>query len=254
MKKVLMFLTAMALSSAALASQLTVYADHATVNHGYPAATEEHMLANFNVGSNMLSIEADHLNDWGQTTTFGNIGDTYNFSNGVALSAHFGGSGSGDIAPHTTWGVMGSVKFLSAKNLVASVGYDQVKMRTGEKSGTVNLQAVYYVPGIPLSVQGNYFFVHNKGLDSRNGHRYGMALTYGVVGNWTAGVSYQYGRVNYSLATFLPLAVANYTSSTMSANIRYWVTRSFGVMVEGSRVKNRYYDRNEVGAGVFVDF
>lgn len=254
MKKSLVLLTALAFSSAAMASQLTLSASHATVNNGYPDATNEHALADFNLGTSTISIEADHLHEWGQTSTFGNLDYAYQFNSRFSASANFGGSSLSNIAPHTTWGVMGNVSLLAHKNLVASVGYERLQMSSGLTSATVNLQGVYYVPGVPLALQANYFFVRNKGADSRNGHRIGVAATWGHVGHWTAGVSYDYGRVDYSLANFFPLASANYTSSTLSGNVRYWVTRRFGVLVDASRVKNRYYNRNSIGAGVFMNF
>lgn len=252
MKKTLLAVALGLTCLAAHAGTVQFSVDHAQLNNGYPSANEQHLSVQTAATSqDQLSVYLDHLNDWGQTATLGTVSDTHAFTNDLSVTAQFGGSDQGTIAAQYQGGLMVNAKVLPQRNLVLGLGLDHLKMRTGDKADSFTTQAVYYVPGLPLALQGDA--VYQRANSSRGGMRYVLAATYGQVGQWTAGLSASTGRVNYNLVQY-PGAIADYNSTTIQANARYWMSKTWGLVANASRVHNTYYTRNSLGVGVFANF
>jgi YaiO family outer membrane protein len=199
-----------------------------------------------------LGLYATNVDAWGQTATYLAARVVQDLSSDLFVDATYGGSDQGAITAQSRAVVMLKTKVLPAKNLIIGAGVDYSTMRHGADSKGLMGQAVYYVPGMPLVLQGDV-----RAVESEAGGRVstgaGIGMTYGAVGNWTVSARYDSGHVNYQLVS-QPNAVANYLSSTSSIGTEIWVKKDMGFRLSYSIVNNQYYVREEAKAGVVYRF
>lgn len=167
------------------------------------------------------------------------------------VDATVGVSDQGRITPaYRATAVLNSKALV--KNMVLGLGLDHYAMRGGTSANGVQLQGVYYSQSMPLVTQINLGWSESS-VNHRQGASGGIALTYGVAGNWTITASASQSRVHYELAG-RPGAIAEYPSSSYSLGGRTWLNPGWGVTWGLSQVNNRYYNRTEVRGGAFWQF
>lgn len=236
-----------------LTGALSVSTAVATVSNGYPDAKIQTAAATFEVSRNTkIGFNLASINAWGDTATYAGATVSQEFNEGFGVTAGVGASDKGKITAHQRVNVMGNYKTLEQKNLILGAGVDYYTMRDGGSSTSVVTQVVYYVPTMPLVLQGNAVLSQSS-VNARQGTRFGVAATYGQVGAWTATAAYSTGRVNYELLRS-PGAIADYNSTSFSVGGNYWIDKNWGLNLELSRVDNRYYTRDGLQAGAFWNF
>lgn len=239
--------------AADLAGSVQVSTAYATLNNGYPSAKIQAMDVLFDVTKDTkVGVALSNIEAWGARATFVGLRGVHDINEDFFVTANIGASDTGKIAVERRAGAMLNMKTLPANNLLVGAGVDYYTMREGGSVTSVQSQLVYYVPGVPLVLQGNAALTRSN-ASGREGASAGIGATYGRVGAWTASARFDSGRVNYELLAF-PAAIADYRSRTISASGRYWVAPSWGLSVNLSRVDNRYYARNEARVGGFWAF
>lgn len=198
-----------------------------------------------------LGFSVTNVDAWGDHARYFNVRAVTPVSENMWFDTNVGASDRAAITAGKRLNTMFNVKF-PQHSLIVGAGADYYDMRGGGSATSVKGHAVYYVPGMPLVLQGDAT-VTRASVNDRMGYRVGVAATYGRVGEWTAALRMDTGRAHYELERF-PGAVADYKSHHVAATLRYWVDKDWGVSVGASRVDNRYYERNEARAGLFWSF
>lgn len=258
MKKTLTLAAFAALAAAGSAAhadvkgQAEVVASFASVSGPYEDATLQwasvllDLDKGYKVGLSVTNVDA-----WGDRARYFNVRAVTPVSQNMWFDTNVGGSDRAAITAGKRVNTTFNVKF-AQHSLIVGAGADHYDMRGGGSATSAKGHAVYYVPGMPLVLQGDVT-VTRASVNDRMGHRVGVAATYGRVGEWTAALRVDTGRAHYELERF-PGAVADYKSHHAAATVRYWVDKDWGVSVAVSHVDNRYYERREARAGVFWSF
>lgn len=202
-------------------------------------------------GQDKYGAYVTSLDAWGERAQYYSLRWVAHLNEATWVDASVGASDQGRITPKHRESVMVNYK-LAERGLILGAGLDHFVMRGDAEALSVKGQAVYYVPGMPLVLQGNVSYGETR-FNHRGGASYGLTATYGKQGRMTTSVSASTSRVHYELLT-QPGTIADYPSSTYSVSSRLWVEPTWGVTLGASQVRNRYYERNELKGGVFWDF
>ncbi len=200
----------------------------------------------YKVGGSITAVDA-----WGGHATYVALRALTPVNETMWFDSSIGASDRDKVTVRSRVGTMFNVK-IPAKSTILGVGADWYDMRGGGQATTISGQAVYYVPTMPLVLQANVAYAHSH-FGKHGGGRSSLTATYGRVGQWTVTGSVGTGRVHYELIS-QPGTIADYNSSNASVGVRYWMAPDWGISTNLGHVKNRYYERTELRAGVFVKF
>lgn len=259
-KSVLAALLTAAFASTAFAAQpsqpltgtIEVTTAAATVSDPWPDGEIHSVSALFNLANeDKLGVSVTGVNAWGDNATYLNVRSVNHISANRWFDTNVGFSDRGNITAEKRVNTMFNQKFPEIATILG-VGADYYTMRSGGSATGVRASAVKYVTGMPLVLQAD-LAVSVSSMNDRAGHRLALAATYGHVGKWTISANASTGRVHYELET-RPGSVADYNNKSVGVGARYWVNKDWGVSLNLGKVSNRYYERDEVRAGVFFNF
>jgi YaiO family outer membrane protein len=202
-------------------------------------------------GGHKLGLSATHVEAWGDHARYLNVRLVTPLRKDLWLDTNLGGSDRAAITAERRINTTLN-KGWAQEGLIAGVGVDYYEMRSGGSAAGLKTHVVYYVPGMPLVLQGDLTATRTS-VNERLGARVGVAATYGRVGEWTAALRLDTGRVHYELV-HAPGAVADYRNHNAALNLRWWVERNWGLSAALSHTTNRYFERNEARLGVFHSF
>lgn len=245
-----------AVSAAHAASPLTgtieATASTASLSSPWPDSKVNSVSALFNLADeDKIGVSVTDVDAWGDKATYLNVRNVYHFSPNSWLDSNVGFSDRGNITAEKRVNTMYHQKFPGIATILG-VGADYYSMRSGGSASAVRASAVKYVTGMPLVLQAD-LTLSVSNMNDRSGHRLAVAATYGRVGNWTISANASTGRVHYELISH-PGSVADYTNDSVGVGARYWVNKDWGVSLNLAHQTNRYYKRDEVRAGVFINF
>lgn len=147
----------------------------------------------------------------------------------------------------------GQLNFKVGTGFILGVGADHIVMRGGpNKDDALLLSAVYYVPGMPLVIQTDAR-LDNATPGNHRGERYGVAVTYGKVGEWTLSGRADSGVSGYE-SSIVPGQLVRFPVKHESASLSKWLGGNYGVTVAADNVANKYYNRRELRVGAFYTF
>lgn len=255
-KSVFLACLSIALSSSAFAQvkgSAEVTASYANVTQHYPNSNIQSasMLLDLEDG-HKLGLSATSVNAWGGHARYYNVRWVAPFEKDqLWFDSNIGGSDQDKVTARTRVNTTLNYKAPGSR-WIWGVGVDAYDMRQSGSARGIKVQSVYYVPGMPLVLQGDVAYSESS-FNSRPGHRVGVAATYGRVGQWTTSVSLDTGRVHYELER-QPGTIADYNSTHLSTGLRYWMAPDWGISTNFSHVNNKHYIRNEIRGGVFWSF
>lgn len=258
MKKVALTL---ALLSAALASpamaapsgELSLSTAYSTVTGKYPDGKSQTASAMFDLGEGYrVGGSVTNVDAWGgEARVFGVRAVTPLPDKNFWLDTSLSASDRDVVTIKQRASTMLNMK-VAQKGLIVGVGADYYNMRSGGAARSLKLQAVYYVPKMPLVLQADVAHVQST-FNDRNGYAAGLTATYGHPGQWTVTGRVDTGRVHYEL-TSQPGTVADYNSKSGSVSVRYWMAKDWGITGGVTHVRNAVYERNEARTGLFMNF
>ena len=258
MKKILLSaaVAAALLSSSAFAApsgglDLTVGSSNVSNNYGDGKSVAVGGYVNVNkdtiVNASVTSVEA-----WKSNGTYFSLGGVRHLTDRLYVDGGVGFSSDTNILAKNRFTAKANYRLTERKNIVGSIGYDHIEMNGGSKADALLLGALWYVPNMPVVVQADARF-SNATPGDHNSHLYGVAVTYGRVGEWTVTGRADTGTVGYE-STIVPGQLVDYSSRHQSVTGRYWMSKDWGFQVALDNVTNKYYDRKEVRTTVFYNF
>lgn len=234
----------------AQASTVELDVSHAQLSKGLPTFNEQHLRAQWNATSaDQVGLNAQHVDDFAQSVNALDVSLVHRYDAQFDSYAHVGGSTHGTLLPQYQYGLGGRMHLGSG--LTVGLGLDHYKMRDDRKSDVLGAQASYALSGVPLTLRGEADLQRTD--NAADGMRYGVGATWGHAGDWTASVDARTGRVDYASVQY-PLASADYNANVVKVSARYWVRKNWGLSVQGAKLHNRYFDANQMDAGVFAQF
>ena len=225
--------------------------NHATLSNGYQNWNGQFVRGMVVSGNNYWNADVAHWSQFGDTGTYGALGNTHIWDQDWHTNVTVGGSSGGFFLPHYRVDAFLNRKFLPDRRLVLTVGTGYVEAKDDHTDHSLYLGATYYAPS-------NWIFDAGvRGNKSDPGSVYSsyqhVAVTYGQNKDQYVTANIAWGREAYQIIG-PGTVISDFSSSSGTLIWRKWLTSTWGINLRGERYLNPTYSRTGVDASVFFDF
>ncbi len=229
--------------------EMTVGSQHLT--NGFGDWRDTTLRGAYELGHHVWQLELAAKREFGESGTFLGFGDTYTFNEDWYGSVSLGAGDGAFFLPTYRVDVSLFHKFLTGRNLVASLGVGRYQAPANNVDRNVNIGATYYFES-PWIVEAGLRFNRSQPGTFETRQRF-ASVTHGRVRQYLLTARYGQGGEGYQTVA-ANTQLVNFQSKEASLSWRHWLDPRSGYLVSAEHYRNPNYRRSGVNLGLFHQF